>query len=102
MAILNTTLSTGAGNIYASTGNTVVTTIYICNTDSATRTVNLYLIPSGGTAGTSNQIYKDLSITAGDTHITVNERLVMGNGDMIQANASVNSVVVATVSYAGV
>ena len=101
MAITNTTLTGTASSIYTSTGDSVVVTIYLCNTDSSARTVNLYAVPSAGTAGTSNQIYKDLSINAGDTHITTTERLVLANGDSLQANASASSVVVATVSYAG-
>ena len=99
MTIINTTLDSVVGNIYASSGNTTVVTMYFCNTDASARTINLYLVPAAGTAGTSNQIIKTLSISAGDTYIKNTERLCLSNGETIQANASVGSVVVATVNY---
>lgn len=102
MAIINTTLNTSVANIYSSSGNSVVVTAFICNTDSSARTFNLYAVPAAGTAGTSNQILKSISVNAGDTYIMNSERLVLANGETLQANASVNSVLVATVSYTGV
>ena len=102
MAIVNTSLTTSAANIHASSGNTVVVTVYLCNTDTVARTVNMYLIPAAGTASSSNQIIKNLSIAASDTYIMNTERLVLANGEMLQADASANAVVTATVSYTGV
>lgn len=102
MSIINTTLDTSVANIYASTGNSVVVTAFFCNTDVSARTFNLYAVPAAGTAGISNQILKSVTINAGDTYIMNSERLVLANGETLQANASVNSVVVATVSYTGV
>lgn len=102
MAITNTVLTTSAANIYASSGNSVIVTVYLCNTDVSDRTVNLYLVPAAGTASASNQIMKDLVIASGDTYIINSERLVMENGDMLQANASANSSITATVNSTGV
>ena len=102
MAIVNTSLATSAANIYASSGNSVVVTVYLCNTDTVARTVNMYLVPAAGTAGAANQIIKNLSIAPSDTYIMNTERLVLANGEMLQANASTNAVVTATVSYTGV
>lgn len=102
MAIVNTSLATSAANIYASSGNSVVVTVYLCNTDTVARTVNMYLVPAAGTAGAANQIIKDLSLAPSDTYIMNTERLVLANGEMLQADADANSVVTATVSYTGV
>jgi hypothetical protein len=102
MALINTTLTTAVANIYASTGNSVVVTAFVCNTDSSARTFNLYAVPTSGTASTSNQILKEVSINAGDTYIMNSERLILANGETLRANASVNSVLVVTVSYTGV
>ena len=102
MAIVNTSLATSAANIYASSGNSVVVTVYLCNTDTVARTVNLFLVQNAGTASSSNQIIKDLTIAPSDTYIMNTERLVLGNGEMLQGNASSNSVITATVSYTGV
>lgn len=102
MAITNTSLSTSAANIYASSGNNVVVTVYLCNTDTVARTVNMFLIPAAGTASSANQIIKDLLIAPSDTYIMNTERLVLANGEMLQANCNVNSVVTATVNSTGV
>ena len=102
MAIVNTSLATSAANIYASSGNSVVVTVYLCNTDTVARTVNMYLVPAAGTASASNQIIKNLNLAASDTYIMNTERLVLANGEMLQADASANAVVTATVSYTGV
>jgi len=102
MAIVNTSLTTSAANIYASSGNSVVVTVYLCNTDTVARTVNMYLVPAAGTAGAANQIIKNLNLAASDTYIMNTERLVLANGEMLQANANANAVITATVSYTGV
>lgn len=101
MSVTNTVLTTVPANIYASTGNSVVVTAYFCNTTGSSHSFNLYLIPSGGTAGTTNQIYNTVTLAAKDTHIINTERLVLANGDMLQANADANSSITVTVSYAG-
>jgi hypothetical protein len=102
MAIINTTLTTSAANIYASSGNSVVVTAFICNTDSVARSFNMYLVPSAGSAGTSTQILKDVVVNAGDTYIMNTERLVLANGETLRANANTTSVMISTVSYTGV
>ena len=102
MAITITTLTSSAANIYASTGNSVVVTAFFCNTDSSAVQFNLYAVPSAGTAGTSNQILKNVVVNAGDTYIMNTERLVLSNSETLQANANVNSVLISTVSYTGV
>jgi hypothetical protein len=102
MAITNTTLTTAAANIYASTGNSVVVTAFFCNTDSSAVQFNLYAVPSAGSAATSTQILQNVVVNAGDTYIMNTERLVLSNNETLKANANVNSVLISTVSYTGV
>lgn len=105
MAITSTALTDlTAGTIFTSTGTQgdAVTTMYFCNRDSSTRSFNLYLVPSGGTAGVNNIAYSNKLITAGDTYIIDWEKLVLAPGDTIQANSNVGNSIVATVSTIGV
>jgi hypothetical protein len=102
MAIQNTALTGTAANIFAPTGNSVVITAYFCNYSNATHTVNVYAVPSGGVTGADTQILCNLSIASGDTYIMSNERLVLGNGDALVANANASSSITATVVYTGV
>lgn len=102
MAITNSAVTdSSAANIYASTGETCVVTLYIANYTGSSVSANVYLVPAAGTAGTSNIIIPNLQIAAYDTYIMNSERLVLGNGDMIQANANTASALTATVSYSG-
>jgi hypothetical protein len=48
------------------------------------------------------QIYKDVQLAANDTYVVDMEKLVLANGEKIQANASTGSVVTATISYVGI
>ncbi len=102
MALSQATLTSGAAAVFTSSGNNAVTTMYLCNYSGSDRTVTVYLVPSAGSAGNSNIIYKDVSIAAGDTYIIDTERLVLANGDSVQALASATSSVTMTVSYVGV
>ena len=56
-------LASGIGDLYTADSVDVVATITLVNTDSSARTVNLYLLPSGGTA--RRLIPKDLSLGIG-------------------------------------
>lgn len=102
MALSQLTLTTSASAIYTSGGNSAVTTMYLCNYSGTDRTVTIYLVPPAGTAGNSNIIYKDVTIVAGDTYIIDTERLVLANGESVQALASANTSVTMTVSFVGV
>ena len=65
--------------------------------------VQLYAIASGGgNAAIGNQIVKDLSIPAGDTYIFDVERLLLDNGDTLNANTTVAAKVTATVSQTSI
>ena len=104
MAITSTALTTTAGNIFVSTSTNgdAVTTMYFCNRDSATRTFSLHLVPAGGSANVNNIAYSNKTVTAGDTYIIDWEKLVLSNGDMIQAVSNTANAIVASVSTIGV
>lgn len=102
MAITNSLLTTSVSNVYVSSGDTVVSVMYFCNTDSVTRTFDLYAVPAGtGTVDANVQIYKDVQITSGDTFVVDMEKLVLTDDDTLQASASANNAITATVSYVG-
>ena len=92
--------------IYTSTGDSIVSVIYLCNIGAA-QTFNLHLIPSGGSALETNLIYSAVPVTASDTYVIDTEKLMLANGDKIAAKAgSFNysagvSGIIATVSYLG-
>lgn len=92
MAIFNTaitaTLAASANTLASGSGNRAITTVIVCNTGAADRTVTLYAIPSGGTAGTGNMIVNALNIPAGDTMTFDQEKMVLGAGDELKAICS--------------
>lgn len=103
MAIANTSLYTTGNVIHTSTGDTVISSTYLCNNDATTRTVWVYLVPSGDSLDpTIHTVYKNVSIAAGDTFVMDMEKLVFANGDTMHANCSSNTAVIATVSYVGI
>lgn len=102
MAIVNSSLSNTPAAIYTSSGQSVVTTMYFCNTDnSSSHTVSVYVVPNGGTADDSTVIYKNVNLVANDTMIVNQEKLILSNGDAVYANANASSVITSTVGYIG-
>jgi hypothetical protein len=76
--------------------------MYFCNDDATARDLSVYAVPSGGTVANSTQIYKNVQIAGSDTFVVDMEKLVLANGDTIQATASANTAITATVSYVGI
>ena len=104
MAITNSLLTTGdAANVYVSSGSSAITAIYLCNIDSTARTFDVYVCPSGTVLTTVNtRIYSSIQLQAGDTYVIDSEKLILGNGDMLKANASASNSISMTVSYIGI
>ncbi len=106
MAIHNNVLvdsGQAAANILASTGTGVaVTTMYFCNTNTSPVTFTLHVVPAGFIANSNNIVYYNKVITSGDTYIIDWEKLVLGAGDTLRANANVGNAIVATVSTIGI
>jgi len=103
------TISTGnvgssVGNAYVSSGNTAITWLSFCNHTAGNVIANVYVVPSGGSAGVSNQILANLLITAGDTYqiYSAAEKILLGNGDSLQANANIANAINSVTSYTSV
>jgi len=71
---------------------TIVKQIALCNTSANNRTVDIHLVPNGGTAGVANAIVYNVVVDATSTTF-VNLSAVMGAGDFISAKAQVASAV---------
>lgn len=100
MAISNTAVLASDTTIYTSSGSSAITVIYLCNTNVAARTIDIHLIPSGGSVGVATQIYDALVIQPDDTYIIDMEKVVLDNGDFISVVADATGVT-ATVSSVG-
>jgi hypothetical protein len=100
---------TTTGNItFASIGNTAVTWMSICNYSSNTVSANVYVVPSGDTAGNNNIVLSQLILASGngggaggDTYqmYSAAEKLLLGNGDSIQVSSNANSAITVVTSY---
>ena len=106
MAIHNTVLVDSgqvAANVFAcaSINGDAITTMYFCNSNTASTTFNLHVVRAGFVANANNIVYKNKTITAGDTYIIDWEKLVLGIGDSVSANANTGNSIVATVSTIG-
>ena len=82
MAIAQAQIGTSIGDIHTSTNNSATTVIFLVILQVSMQ-LFAYAVASGGTAGATNQIIKDLTIAGGDTYIMNAEKLVLSNGDKI-------------------
>lgn len=106
MSIQNILLGTSPNPVFFSSGESVVTTMYFCNTGSVPVNFSLYLLPAGKSAhplngeavnSTSTVIYYEVEIAPKDTYVIDTERLVFDVNDSIVAVASAPGVLLATV-----
>ena len=88
--------------MYTSTNNTAITVIFFCNTTGSDATLSVNVVQSGGSAGATNQIIKDLTIPGGDTYIMNAEKMVLGNADTIQAISGTSNAITASISYVSI
>lgn len=104
MSIQSTALDTSVGNIYVANGaqGNVVSVAYFCNRSASTTSFTVHLVPNGGTADANNVVYSNKTLTAGDTYILELEKIILANGDMIQASANTANSIVSTVSTLGI
>ena len=96
--------NTVVGNVvYTSGGNTAITWLSLNNWGPSNVTANMFVVPSGATATTSNQILYALSLTSGDTYqlYSAGEKLLLGPGDFVQVIATANTVTAVT-SYTSI
>lgn len=101
MAIYNTqitaTIAGSANTLASGSGARAITTVIVCNTTAADKTVTLYAVPNGGSAGDSTMIVNTLTVPAGDTVSFDQEKMVLGAGDELKAICSASGLT-ATVS----
>lgn len=104
MAITSSQLSNITGTrIFLATGEQAITTIIFCNTDNATAcTIDVHAVGQGNVVSTGTLILKQLSLPATETFVLDAEKFILGNGDAIYAQATVNNIVCATVSSVGI
>jgi len=102
MALANVAVGNTDTDIYTSSGETCVVTMYFCNYSASTVTLSIHAVENGGSVADGSLIAKDITITAADTYVLSSDRMVLANGDKISAIASAGSSVTATVSYASV
>jgi len=103
MAIARATVpQTTPSAVYTSSGNTAISNAYFCNYSGSVVTIDVYIVPTAGTAGDTNRIYKSLSIPAADTFVMDQEKLVFGAGEMLQVSCSAATAVTATISYVSI
>jgi hypothetical protein len=102
MALIKSQLSTAPATIYTSANETVITVGYFCNTsDSVDTSIDVYLVPAGDSPDSSNIIYKNVPLVAGNTYILDTEKIIFNDGDSIQASATTGSIVTSMISYTG-
>jgi hypothetical protein len=103
MAISTITVTTVGNTVYTSSGNTAITWLSLNNWGPANVTANIFTVPSGNTADTTNQIAYSLLLQSGDTYqiYSGNEKLLLSNGDFVKVNATANTVTSVT-SYTSV
>lgn len=101
MAITNATLTLNPANIYVSSGNTVVSTMYFCNYGASAANLTVWALPNTITAQSEvHMIYREVQIASADTFVIDMEKLVLQNGEQIKANAG--GSVSATINYVGI
>lgn len=101
MSIALGNITTTASNIYVSSGNTTVAFLSLANYSASNVTANVFVVPSGDTAGNLNIVLADLDITTKDTYqfYAGGEKLLLSNGDAIVANVSADNSVTSVVSF---
>lgn len=104
MSITTANVTTSASNVYVSSGSTAVTFMSLCNYSASNVSSNVYVVPSGDSAGNLNLVLKELDITTNDTYqfYAGGEKLLLSNGDRIVANASADNAITIVVSYTSV
>jgi hypothetical protein len=80
----NTTLATVSTK-------TLIQEISLCNTTITDATFSLYIVPSGATLGSSNAIFYNATILAGQTVVISTDMTMLTNGT-VQGSASVSGV----------
>ncbi len=97
-------LSTSVSNVYVSNGNSAITFLSLCNYSAGNVVANVFVVANGDSAGNTNIVLSNLLITAGDTYqfYAGGEKLLMSNGDSVQADANANNSITVITSYTSI
>jgi hypothetical protein len=98
MTIQVANVTTVGNTVYTSSGNTAITFLSLCNFANTTCTANVYVVPSGGTAGNTNIVLAALELTGLETYqlYAGGEKLLLNNGDFVSVIANANTVTTVT------
>lgn len=98
LKLAQTAMTTSYVVVYTVPDNsrTYVKDINICNTTAGALTIDISLVPDGGTAGTSNALFYGFSVAANTVYRWSGVQ-IMNAGDTIQVKAS-NTGITATIS----
>jgi hypothetical protein len=98
MTIVTYSLTDTADAVYTSVGNTAITSLTMCNWGTGNITANLYVVPNGFAPDTSTIALSNIAIPISETAqmYMFSEKLLLGPGDTICANASANTVTAIT------
>jgi hypothetical protein len=97
-------VTTSAASVYTSVGNTAITFLSLCNYTAGNVVANVFVVPSGNSAGNTNIIINNITITVGDTYqlYVGAEKLLLNNGDSVQVNANANNAITTVTSYTSI
>jgi len=101
MAITNSLIESSQKTVvFDATGENAITCMILCNSSLTTAaTVRVWAVPGGQAAGNKHIIINEVNLPGGETFSMDTERLILVDGDTIQAQASQNTIVAMTVSY---
>jgi hypothetical protein len=90
-----------ATSAYTSVGNTAITFLSLTNYSASNVIANVFVVPSGNTAGNLNLVLSQIEIATLDTYqlYAGGEKLLLSNGDSVQANANVNNALTTVTSF---
>jgi len=101
MATTSALVTSTGGNVYTSTGNTVITWLSITNYSATATSANVHIVPISGSANTQNQIISNVVITGNDTlQLYVgNEKLILADSSAVYIIANADTRLNAVTSY---
>lgn len=101
MTIQTYAATTSVGNAYVSVGNTAVTFMSFCNYSSGTITANVFVVPSGSSAGNATVVLQNLPLTPNDTYqlYAGAEKLLLNTGDSVQVQANAATALTVVTSF---
>ena len=104
MAIQTTEVVNSNTTVYTSTDNSAITYAAFTNYTGATISVDIHVVPSGGSVGNVNCVVKALEITATDTYqlYAGGEKLLLSNNDFISAISNVATGINSVISFTGI